>query len=261
MIRHPFSGSEADDRETPLVAIEDLNPALLAAAGAKGISQLDLHIYDPYYCRGAMNDHFISLGYNAERIHNDPVDCYNAQKNNSVPEFHVLVSNPPFSGDHIQRCLHYAVASKKPWALLLPSNVMLRPWFAKETQSQQIMFIAPHERYGFERHQSDLSSEALIATTATTESAKMSEKHIPFVTMWFLGGIDEDCLHKLRDTWASSPRKTGATFAESPDELPRKIRKLFPFAKVSLLLYQTSNIIKICNNYIILYRIELKENE
>lgn len=37
-----------------------------------------------------------------------------------LPEFDVLVTNPPFSGDHIERTLAFALACRKPWFLLLP---------------------------------------------------------------------------------------------------------------------------------------------
>lgn len=213
----PSPGSSADDRETPLVAVEDILPVLLAAADASRKLLSDISIYDPYYCRGAVKSHLISLGCSPGGVHNDPIDCYTAQKANEVPAFDVLLSNPPYSGDHIQRCVHYAVASSKPWALLLPSNVFLRPWFEKAVKDQTVWFLAPHERYGF------------LNDSARNSAA---ENHVPFVTMWFIGGLNISSRGVLRDRWLQSSRNTASTLAVSPQELPRRIKKLLPFTKV-----------------------------
>lgn len=217
------SACSADDRETPAVAVADIGPVLAAVANSSGCALNDIHVYDPYYCKGAIKRHITSLGCSSQRIHNDPVDCYIAQKNKQVPPFDVLVSNPPYSADHIQRCIHYAVASAKPWMLLLPSNVVLRPWFKAALKSQQVMYIAPHERYGFECDEDP---------KLDSSKSSGSDKHVPFVTMWFVGGLSEDCSRLLVDSWATSGRSAAAALARTAEELPRRIRKLLPFVKV-----------------------------
>ena len=45
------------------------------------------------------------------------------------PEYDVLVTNPPFSSDHIERCLQFAVRSKKPWLILIPQYVAKKPHY------------------------------------------------------------------------------------------------------------------------------------
>ena len=56
-------------------------------------------------------------------------DFYTDIKNGQVPEFDCLVSNPPFSGDHKERCLKFCVGTGKPWALLLPNYVANKLYF------------------------------------------------------------------------------------------------------------------------------------
>ena len=226
MSRPLFADCEADDRETPLEAIQDIAPILLAAADSLTTTQANMRIYDPYYCRGTIKDLLVSLGFCSENVFNDPIDCYKAQKSQDVPSFDFLLSNPPYSGDHIHRCMHYAVASGKPWALLLPLSTMLRPWYQAEVNGQQVLFVVPHCRYKFERN----SSPTMISASHT---------HIPFVTIWYVGGFSRDIHDIVKSRWASYENiHSRAALAFNQEELPRKIRKLLPYAKViHILLY------------------------
>lgn len=53
--------------------------------------------------------------------------CPQLIKNGTVPEHDVLVTNPPFSGDHVPKILSFcAHQGAKPWFLLLPNYVYLK---------------------------------------------------------------------------------------------------------------------------------------
>lgn len=208
----------SDNCETPLNALEDILPVILAYANLLNKPLNYLQIYDPFYCNGLIKTHLEVLGMNAELIHNDPVDCYKMQKQKAVPNHHLLLTNPPFSGDHIRRSLIFAKkTNNKPWLFLLPSNVIQREWFISEfmDSNETILYIAPHERYTFDM--------VINKDEHTT--------HIPFVTMWVIGGITshDGFLEKIREYWARSDRKFRATLAQTFEELPRRIRKLLPY--------------------------------
>lgn len=47
-------------------------------------------------------------------------------ENDRVPEHDVVVTNPPFSGDHITKILSFCARRSKPWFLLLPNYVYLK---------------------------------------------------------------------------------------------------------------------------------------
>ena len=47
-----------------------------------------------------------------------------------MPDFDVLVTNPPFSGDNMERALAYAASCGKPWALLMPDFVSRKAYYA-----------------------------------------------------------------------------------------------------------------------------------
>jgi hypothetical protein len=208
--------ARADDRETPSRALEDIIPILSALCDVQQCELTQLSIYDPYYCNGGIKIRLENLGLDSNRIQNDPTDCYVAQKSGKVKPFDFLLSNPPYSGDHIRRCIHYSVKSQKPWALLLPSNVIHRSWFLEETKDSSILYVAPFGRYEFQ-----------VGTT--------SQSHVPLVTMWFIGlppSHGNELKNVIYQYWNDCPQKKGAVLADSFEGLPRKIRKLLPFTEV-----------------------------
>jgi hypothetical protein len=215
-----FGTPSSDDRETPITALSHVAHVLRAIKQFNKNPGNTLEIYDPYYCKGAMKDRLCELGFDKDSIHNDPVNCYTAQKNGTVPQFDVLLSNPPFSGDHVKRSVGYAMSCKRPWALLLPSNVFLRDWFTSLPSSTgaSLMYLAPHERYAFE---ANLGAE--------------TTKHIPLVTMWFIGGVSSALCDFLMDQCSSALLAEGATLSRTVDDLPKRIRKLLPYAKVLII--------------------------
>ena len=48
------------------------------------------------------------------------------QRLGSCPEYDILITNPPYSGDHVERLLTYCVNSNKPFILLLPNYVYMK---------------------------------------------------------------------------------------------------------------------------------------
>ncbi len=77
-------------------------------------------IYDPYYCKGKMAALLQRNGFN--NVINDNRDFYKDIKNKLIPEHDILVTNPPYSGEHKQQLLKYlSSVGSKPFALLLPA--------------------------------------------------------------------------------------------------------------------------------------------
>jgi hypothetical protein len=69
-----------------------------------------------------------------------------------VPPHDIIITNPPFSGDHKERCLRYMMASGKPWMCVLPSYCAARQYFVRATLDHQRrpFFAVPQTRYEFE---------------------------------------------------------------------------------------------------------------
>ena len=60
-------------------------------------------LHDPYYCEGSMVAHLNALGF--ESVYNENEDFYERVATKTTPEFDVLVTNPPYSGEHFKRIL------------------------------------------------------------------------------------------------------------------------------------------------------------
>ena len=64
---------------------------------------------------------------------NENKDFYEVVKNDEVPEHDVLVTNPPYSEDHVEKCLRFAALNcarhDRPYFLLLPSYVINKPYY------------------------------------------------------------------------------------------------------------------------------------
>ena len=80
-------------------------------AAALGKPPAELAIYDPYYCDGAVKRHLAAAGF--PRVHNENDDFYGVLAAGACPAHDVLVTNPPYSGDHPQRCVEFALGRNK----------------------------------------------------------------------------------------------------------------------------------------------------
>ena len=123
-----FTGvDEADHCETPFRAYRDVEPFLFALAKALKRTKATLRVYDPYYCEGSMVAHLNALGF--ESVYNENEDFYERVATKTTPEFDVLVTNPPYSGEHFKRILSFCRACGKPWLLLLPNFVCRKQYY------------------------------------------------------------------------------------------------------------------------------------
>ena len=145
--RYPFATDFCDHFETPRRAYNDVAPAIDALTNKP---RSETRIYDPYYCDGAAKRHLSELGFSNAK--NDKVDFYTtkAYKDPANTTHDIVVTNPPFSEDHKERCLRWALATRKPFALLLPAYVVERRWFREACGDARPFFVAPAERYGFD---------------------------------------------------------------------------------------------------------------
>ncbi|CAJ1407549.1 unnamed protein product [Effrenium voratum] len=93
----PYEVDAGDHFETSAEALADVAPLLAAAAKARDLPQAQLRVYDPYYCSGRAKKLLKGLGFHP--VHRRR-DFYADIAKDAVPDFHVLLTNPPYSGDH-----------------------------------------------------------------------------------------------------------------------------------------------------------------
>ncbi len=162
--RHAFDVSTPSDHaETPVNAYEDLAPFMRAVSG---------RVYDPYYCDGGVVRRLAALGF--RDVVNENRDFYADIASESVPRHDLLMTNPPYSGDHVDRLIAHVVAAKVPFALLIPTYYLGRDvWRRAASQlSPQPFYVCPHRRYAY-------------LPPAWAREAAAARTTAPFTTAWF----------------------------------------------------------------------------
>jgi len=170
---YPYSINSGDHCETPVEAYEHIAGVLEALALKLGKTRDTLSIYDPYYCEGGMVQRLLSLGFH--NVYNRKEDFYERVAKQLTPSFDVLVTNPPYSGEHVSRLLEFCNSSEKPWFVLVPSYCYTKPYYAEHLlvgSKKRMFYIAPKRRY-------------LYLTPKGRRQQKSSKVTSPFVTFWY----------------------------------------------------------------------------
>jgi hypothetical protein len=140
---YPYEVLPDDHCETPLEAYQDISPLLSAFATSISKSPSNLSIYDPFFCEGSMVERLNSLGF--QSVYNRKEDFYEVKKNLSrLPSFDLLLTNPPYSADHMDRLLHFCINEiNVPFCLLLPNYVYMKDYYVKYSNSFSFTYIIP----------------------------------------------------------------------------------------------------------------------
>jgi len=196
-MKFPFQTDPDDHCESPLEAYQDIVPLLQSYRTDKSSRTNDLAIYDPYYCNGTVVRHLTNLGF--PNVHNRKEDCYEVWKSSGrYPNFDILVTNPPYSGNHIEELIRHLTSNDgfgtrkagqsssssslfphdRPWMLLLPQWVHKKEYYIKATKDIQPFYLVPHKRY-------------IYVPPASFRERKKSDTHkksSPFISMWYIWG-------------------------------------------------------------------------
>jgi len=173
---HKFKCSKDDHCETPGKAYDDVIPILNWYADRLGKSKASLSIYDPYFCNGAVIRNFASRGF--LNVYNRNEDFYAVTSKNQQPDFDVIVTNPPYSDDHIEKCLRFCVESGKPYFLLLPNYVYTNGYFkniegdlSTSSSKGKHYYVIPPCRYQY--------------TSPLGMRSQRESKTSPWVSFWY----------------------------------------------------------------------------
>ena len=175
---YPFQTEYGDHFETSDIAFRDIVPVLTAISDILGKPAGNLEVYDPYYCKGSVKRHLKKLGFPC--VYNKCEDFYLKLKRNAVPKHDVLLTNPPYSGDHKVRLLNFLALGPKPWLLLLPGYCSVKHYFTHTVGSIRPFFIVPAgSRYEF------------------THPEGTGHPTSPFQSFWFVCGGDAATTQRL----------------------------------------------------------------
>ncbi|ORC88489.1 uncharacterized protein TM35_000161270 [Trypanosoma theileri] len=126
---HPFRADFNDHFETSVMALQDIMVVVQQLRQlVRPSAPENFIVYDPYYCAGTVVQHWNTLG--VQRVIHENRDFYKDIEDDKVPhEYDMLITNPPFSGDHIERMFSYLVGAKKPFAFLVPDYTATKEWY------------------------------------------------------------------------------------------------------------------------------------
>ena len=128
---HPFKANFNDHFETSTAALQDVLPFVNELRQLLRPSTPEkLTLYDPYYCSGAVVDAWHGLG--VHHVLHENRDFYADIAHDTLPgPYDVLVTNPPFSEDHIWRLLDFLATHPplKPWAFVAPDYIAAKPQY------------------------------------------------------------------------------------------------------------------------------------
>jgi len=190
-----FDVDESDHCETPGVAYKHIAQLLREIAQAKfpqepwRIASKKLQIYDPYFCQGGVKTRLSRLGF--ECVHNENEDFYKVCEADRVPDFDVLLTNPPFSADeHFSFALDFAMKSGKPWFMILPVHVIFRNLFTPTRELPfRPFFLAPQKKYNFK-------TPAPLPPPPKENRAKARSRSRLTHTLWTVHGGENEALHQ-----------------------------------------------------------------
>jgi hypothetical protein len=204
-----------DHFETPLVAYQDLLPLLEAVQKGKK-ERKDQVLYDPYYCNGRTAVYLRQLGF--EHVVHAKRDFYQDIADQSVPQHDALITNPPYSDTHKERCLEFCAqqfrAHRIPFLLLMPNYVAARSYYRRILGDavKDVAYLIPSHPYEYD-HPEGTGHEIS-----------------PFASLWFCG-IGRETIVQFQETRRKHAGDSAhlASFVASLEEL--ESRRAIPTGK------------------------------
>jgi hypothetical protein len=196
--RLPFVNEPDDHCESPPEAYRDVVGFLDLIAKKIGKTRESLKIYDPYFCAGAMKKHLCALGFS--QVYNECEDFYERLRTKNLPPHDVVVTNPPYSQDHVEKLLKFCGEHDKPYMLLMPSYVCGKPYFypllaaaeykpsagpksstVQTYRKKGPIFAYPPKRYNYWTPKSMRSKSSVQG-----HASSLGHRTSPFVSFWYI---------------------------------------------------------------------------
>jgi len=102
----------------------------------------DKIIWEAFYGDGKSGEYLTELGFN---IIHEPIDFFDES---TLPEYDILVSNPPFSKS--KEILKRLLVLDKPFIIIFPSSKINTSYF-REWKGKHIQIIIPRKRIHFDK--------------------------------------------------------------------------------------------------------------
>lgn len=175
---YPYPVVPDDHCESPMEAYQDIEHFLIVIAKSLGKTKESLRIFDPYFCEGSMKERLAAIGF--PNVTNEKKDFYESIMSDTVPDYDVLITNPPYSGSHMERLLQYCNETNgtRPWFLLLPNYVYAKDYytaiFERSKTGSKPFYVTPANGRRY-----------LYSTPKGRRQEKSSKYTSPFPTFWY----------------------------------------------------------------------------
>ena len=183
MLKHNFNSVSRDHYETPYCAYQDIELVLNKICEILNTTPLKLKLYDPYFCNGRVVELFTKLGF--PNMHNQNEDFYTHGKD---VNHDVLITNPPYSDDHMEKCLNFAKEHSRNFLICFPNYVYRSKYFDEYFSNcygrSKPFFLAPINRYVYKRPRA-CETSAFIEKEHR-DYIKEDGLHSPFLATWLV---------------------------------------------------------------------------
>lgn len=225
---YAFVPDSKDHCETSPTAYMHLAPMLNLLALKLGKKPSELAIYDPYFCAGSVVKHLAALGF--ANVYNTNEDFYAVAAAGTVPAHDVVVTNPPYTGNHVERLLAFLANNSKPLCVLMPNyfgddgtgtgqgkgTPLQRANYAAWMKGCNPIFLCPKERYQY-------WTPHTCADSRRQHSLHLGHKTVPFISYWHIvlaPVVDQQQVFvQWRRSLRSRPDQSEDDGSESGDEL------------------------------------------
>jgi len=259
--KYPYPTDYNDHFETPARAYDDIFPLLEYTMAKKQThnnnkkkksSNKEAHneqgnshetiIYDPYYCAGraailisdVFQRHQSENISSTIKVQHEKRDFYRDILQNAVPKYDILITNPPYSGDHKEKCLEFAVNRLRnhglPFFLLMPNYVATKDYFRKivvedntgsGTKRIQTFYITPPPNNQYEYDHPEGTGHQIS----------------PFASVWFCGmsygeGKTQD-MRSVMDAFARFHSSNDASYPMGTARIASNLQNLIRMGGVS----------------------------
>ena len=155
-------------------------------------------------------------------MYNECEDFYEVVRLGQLPSHDIVVTNPPYSQDHIERCITFCIQNRKPWFVCVPNWVHKKEWYQQLIRHGSLageppFYLAPLQRY-------DYWMPKWVKQEERPEHVGSDGKTSPFLSCWFVmvPGRNE-ALYEWLDTKAKT-EKLGLVVAKTAKGLKWKIQ-------------------------------------
>ncbi|GMI36104.1 hypothetical protein TeGR_g11067 [Tetraparma gracilis] len=205
----PYEVDADDHCESPSIAYSHIAPLLRLALPSPSSP-----VYDPYYCDGGARRKLEALGF---EVRHEKEDCYARWAAGEAPGHGALLTNPPYSADHVEKLMSFLTSGPqrgRPFFLLMPQFFHKHEYYKRLTADLRVFYVVPKKRYVYE-------------PPADFRDRKKSDTHkksSPFVSMWYCWGGSDGANERLMQAWAKDGNKEECDLARSKSAL-RDLRR------------------------------------